>query len=302
MRAPVLVIAVVAVHVLAIGTVVCIQGCGTKRPATVEPPPTPVMPPRPEAGRAPVFKPSLQPPVAVEPAPSMTVPAESKMYTVSGGDSLSKIASRFGVSAREIADLNGIKDPNKIRVGQKIVLPDYAGSVPPVRQAKPKAAAPKPAAPPAPVAVVPEGGSLYVVQAGDSLSKISQKHGIKVGALREVNQLKGDKILVGQKLIIPGSKVLALEAPMPVPAPESAEPEMAAPAPVAMPAPAPAPAAPKVPAQDQPLDYTVQPGDTLESIAKLFLVRQEDLLKLNSISDPASVKPGQRLKIPPTAL
>lgn len=302
MRAPVLVVAVVAVHVLAIGTVVCIQGCGTKRPAAVEPPPTPVMPPRPEAQTPPVLKPSLQPPVAVEPAPSMTVPAESKQYTVAPGDSLSKIASRFGVSAREIADLNGIKDANKIRVGQKIVLPDYAGSVPPLKEKKPKAAAPKPKAAPAPAAAIPEGGSLYVVQGGDSLSKIASKHGIKVGALREANSLTGDKILVGQKLVIPGSTPVAPEAPMPVPAPEAPEPELSAPAPVVMPAPAPAPAAPKVPAQDQPLDYTIQPGDTLESIAKLFLVRQEDLLKLNGISDPGSVKPGQRLKIPPTAL
>jgi murein DD-endopeptidase MepM/ murein hydrolase activator NlpD len=43
---------------------------------------------------------------------------------------LSKIASKVGVTAREIAELNGIKDPNKIKLGQKLVLPSYAQAVP----------------------------------------------------------------------------------------------------------------------------------------------------------------------------
>ncbi|MEL7450823.1 MAG: LysM peptidoglycan-binding domain-containing protein [Pseudomonadota bacterium] len=47
-------------------------------------------------------------------------------YTVRSGDSLSRIAMRnFGTAARwrEIADLNGIPDPSRIRVGQVLVLP-----------------------------------------------------------------------------------------------------------------------------------------------------------------------------------
>ena len=81
-------------------------------------------------------------------------------------------------------------------------------------------------------------------------------------------------------------------APAPVPAPAMAPPS-AAPA---------APADPKLASQEQPLDYTVQDGDSLDSIAKLFIVRREDLMKLNSITDPAGIKPGMKLKIPPTAL
>ncbi|MFH0953044.1 MAG: LysM peptidoglycan-binding domain-containing protein [Verrucomicrobiota bacterium] len=294
MRAPILVVAVVAVHIMAVSAVVCIQGCGTtKRAGKVEPPPTPVMPPKTETGTPTVLKPSIQPPVAVEPAPSMAVPAESRTYAVQNGDSLSKIASRFGVSSREIAELNGIKDANKIRVGQKIVLPEYAKPVPPGAAPVHKKKAAKPEA--APAAAVPEGGNAYVVQAGDNLSKIASRHGIKLGALREANQLKGDKIMVGQKLIIPTSRPLAPESLEGMPAAAAPKVEMAPP-------PMPAPAEPKVSSQDQPLDYTVQPGDSLESIAKLFLVRQDDLMKLNGISDAASVKPGQKLRIPPTAL
>ena len=48
-------------------------------------------------------------------------------YKVVGGDSLSKIAKKFYGDANKypmIAQANGIKDPNKIQVGQVIKLPN----------------------------------------------------------------------------------------------------------------------------------------------------------------------------------
>ena len=41
-------------------------------------------------------------------------------YTVVSGDTLSKIASVYGTTYQAIAKLNGIQDPNKIYVGQKL--------------------------------------------------------------------------------------------------------------------------------------------------------------------------------------
>ncbi|OQA27866.1 MAG: Muramidase-2 precursor [Verrucomicrobia bacterium ADurb.Bin345] len=322
MRTPVLIATVVLIHVLAIGSVLCIQGCGTRRAVgPVEPPPAPVMPPRQDTAVTPVPRPTFQPPVPVEPAPSMMVPTDGKSYTIQKGDSLSKIANRLGVSSRELAELNNIKDPNRIRVGQVLALPDYAKA--------PAAAAQKverPAAP-APRAVVPAGGSTYTVQPGDSLSKIAVKHGVRVSELREANKLSGDKILVNQKLVIPGASAApakpvatkpVVEAPKPA-APAPVAPPPPAPAPVAAPAPAPAPAVAPMPApvpvaaapaaqakpesQYAPLDYTVQDGDTLDTIASLFIVKVEDIATLNGISDPkAPLKVGQKLKIPPTEL
>ena len=78
MKTPVLVAVVVAVHAVAIGSVLFIQGCGTTKPAAVEPPPAPVMPPKQETQQAPEFKPVFHPPVTVEPAPAMAVPSEAK--------------------------------------------------------------------------------------------------------------------------------------------------------------------------------------------------------------------------------
>lgn len=46
------------------------------------------------------------------------------------------------------------------------------------------------------------------------------------------------------------------------------------------------------------LSYTVQEGDTVEAIAKLFVVRDRDIRVLNHIPDGASLRPGTVIKIP----
>ena len=52
-------------------------------------------------------------------------------YTVRAGDTLSEIAKAMGVSTSELASYNGIKDPNKINVGQVIKKPVAGTSTPP---------------------------------------------------------------------------------------------------------------------------------------------------------------------------
>lgn len=44
-------------------------------------------------------------------------------YTVQRGDTLSKIANKYGTTYQKIAAYNGIKNPNLIHVGQKIKIP-----------------------------------------------------------------------------------------------------------------------------------------------------------------------------------
>ena len=68
-RAPMLVAAIIALHGVAVGTFLFIQGCGTTshKTANVEPPPAPMMPPKNQpAGTAAAAQPALQPPVAIE--------------------------------------------------------------------------------------------------------------------------------------------------------------------------------------------------------------------------------------------
>jgi LysM repeat protein len=69
-------------------------------------------------------------PTEVEPTldpaePSTAPPASSapKTYKVRSGDTLSGIAGEFGTTWRVLAELNGIDDPARLRVGQVLDLP-----------------------------------------------------------------------------------------------------------------------------------------------------------------------------------
>ena len=75
-------------------------------------------------GVQPVAFPDLQPPVM--PSPLKTSVAAENIYVVKSGDSIPKIAAAHGVSTRALLELNQISYANKIRIGQKLVLPDYA--------------------------------------------------------------------------------------------------------------------------------------------------------------------------------
>lgn len=63
-----------------------------------------------------------------------------RVYTVQKGDTLYSIAFNYGLDYHELAELNGIKDPNLIRIGQQLSL--FAGNG--VAASAPAAAAPPP--------------------------------------------------------------------------------------------------------------------------------------------------------------
>ncbi len=62
-------------------------------------------------------------------APPAAPPAQDAAgsYTVQPGDTLGVIAQRFGVSLESLIAINGIADPNLLRVGQLLVIPGAAG-------------------------------------------------------------------------------------------------------------------------------------------------------------------------------
>lgn len=321
MRVSVVAGLIVAVHVAVIGSVVMTQGCvrtnqgagTTTELVPVEPAPVPVLPPSSTVVAPPEVKPVILPEIKppVEPPPMKTSVAAENVYVVKSGDMLSKIAVAHNVNQRELAELNQITDPNKIRVGQKLILPDHSKPSQSQPSAKPAAPA-KSAAKPAPAA-----DGEYVVKSGDALSKIAVAHGMKLKDLMAANNITdANKIYIGQKLKVSDKKTAAGKEPAPAgkpadkpaaaPAAEQAPPAIAplpAPVPEAAPAPVPAPA-PAVSSleQDAMLDYTVQEGDTAEGIARLFVVRKDDILRVNNIPAGSDVKPGQKIKIPPSSL
>ena len=68
-------------------------------------------------------KPEPAPDPKPTPAPAPEPSADYITYTVVKGDTLSKIASRYGTTYQELAKLNGILNPNVINVGQKLKIP-----------------------------------------------------------------------------------------------------------------------------------------------------------------------------------
>jgi LysM repeat protein len=71
--------------------------------------------------------------------PPGTTPRQTWEYTVVAGDTLSKLAQRFGVDVDDIAELNGIRNVNVIAIGQKLLIPG-----------RPPAGTPTPPPPPPP--------------------------------------------------------------------------------------------------------------------------------------------------------
>ncbi len=275
---------VVLAHCVVIGSVVLIQGCGTT--------PKPVEPQAPQVVMPPVVEPPAEkiepvevPPVKVTPP----VAPATKSYTVKSGDSLSMIAKRFNVSQRDIMKLNKISNANKIHVGQKLTLPGYVNLDAPVppRPKKAVSAVKKSTKAAAPVAAA---SGEYVVKSGDSLGKIAHSHGTTVAALKQANNLTSDSLQIGQKLVLSG-KAPAVEAP--------ALPAEGAPGVEALVAPAEGAPAEGTPApKSNEVLHVVEPNQDLNSIAMMYGVRVEDMMKLNNLATP-DVKVGQTLKIPP---
>ncbi|GAA5156970.1 hypothetical protein GCM10023321_34190 [Pseudonocardia eucalypti] len=98
-------------------------------------PPVPGAPPRPDTptttspgGPDAAQPPAAQPPTTQSPAaqppttaPESTVP-EVREHVVRGGETLAKIALRYDVPFEQIAADSGITNPNRVRVGQRLVI------------------------------------------------------------------------------------------------------------------------------------------------------------------------------------
>lgn len=88
-------------------------------------PPVPGAPPRPDTPTttSPGSPPAVQPPAAQPPTtqPESTVP-EVRQHVVRGGETLAKIALRYDVPFEQIAADSGITNPNRVRVGQRLVI------------------------------------------------------------------------------------------------------------------------------------------------------------------------------------
>lgn len=102
-------------------------------------------------------------------------------------------------------------------------------------------------------------GTVYVVQAGDTLSEIAQRYGTTYQHLAAINGIADPNIIhVGDRVVIDGV----------------------------------------VPAQSSDEEYyTIQPGDTLSGIAERYGTSYQYLAYINGISDPNKIYAGDTIRV-----
>ena len=139
--------------------------------------------------------------------------------------------------------------------------------------------------------------TIYVVQSGDYLAKISKKFNVTIASIKRLNpSIKKDIVRVGQKLKLPGKVDVGVQsAPVAATASKATSSKTAS---------SKAAAAPKAVSKKSFASYTgatkeyvVKNGDTLGSIAYGNGINIRQLKELNGLSSD-SLKIGQKLKVP----
>lgn len=139
--------------------------------------------------------------LAPAPAPIPAASTSSSEYVVVLGDYPAKIAKDHGISVSALMKANPGLDPRKLHAKQKLIIPAAAPSTP-----SGAVTAPSTPAPVGGTTAASPGATVLEVKAGDTLTRIARQHGVTVKAIRSANNLKTDRIHVGQKLKIPSGK------------------------------------------------------------------------------------------------
>lgn len=207
--------------------------------------------------------------------PTPTPTATPITYQILPGDTLERIAQQYGTTVDLLAQQNNIANVHQIDVGQILVIPT---AIPPTATATLVPTA-------APTTILTtDAYTIYVVQAGDSLSQIAVDHNTTVAAISQLNGITNPRtIFVGQRLRIPS----AVGTPV---SPPNGQPQATA-TPTVHLTPTPLPTS-------VPVTHTVQPGDTLFGIATRYGVSIVELAQFNGIVNYDQLSVGQVLTIP----
>ncbi len=171
--------------------------------------------------------------------PSLWAPYRE--YQVKAGDTLSHIAQRFQLPLMLIKKANGLNN-DFLRVGQILRLP-----------------------PTGEIAHATEHKTLATINhrvvSGDTLSEIAEQYQVSIRSIKQLNNLNGNNIQVGQTLQIQASKLKAQSQ------------------------------------SQRKLLYRVRRGDSLYLIAEKFNLRIADITRWNKLDPNRYLQPGQQLKL-----
>jgi membrane-bound lytic murein transglycosylase D len=110
-------------------------------------------------------------------------------YRIQRGDTLWDISRRFGVSVRTLQTANGLSSRSRIKVGQKLYIPDATGQASRASKAQARK--------------VQAQLVRYKVRRGDNLIKIARRFAVSVNSIRKWNKMgRRSRIYAGQHLKI----------------------------------------------------------------------------------------------------
>jgi LysM repeat protein len=167
------------------------------------PPVQPVVTPQGQVA-PPISSNAIMMPPPTQPTPVIAeTPSAFKEYAVAKNDSFYTIAKAHGVSITAIAKANPNVDSRKLKIGQVLQVPAPA-SAPATSPETPGMGSLAPAE---------TATTLYTVMPNDNLTRVARLHGTTVAAIKKANNLKTDRLVIGQKLKLPAGKT-----PEPAPA------------------------------------------------------------------------------------
>jgi len=183
----------------------------------------------------------------------------TKYHTVVRGETLAGIAARSGTTVGAITQRNNIPNPNRIYVGQRLVIPGAS----PISRAS--------ASLPASSSSVSAYCAHHIVW-GDTLSKIAAQYGTSIQWLMSANGLSSSRIMAGSTLKVPCSGRQA----------STSTPRVSK----------------SVSKGVSGTSYRVRPGDTLSGIALLYHTTVRAIMAANGLKSPHHIYAGQVLHIP----
>lgn len=191
-----------------------------------------------------------------------TIVENTCFYVVQKGDNLTSIAQKHNVSVAELTQWNNLTS-SAIQLGASLQIVEK------MEQTQEQVAVVTP-----PVVLK---NIAYVVQKGDNLGNVAKKFGATIADLKEWNKLSTNSISIGSKLIVAVNEPAINTSLASINSFKKAD--------------------SFAKTSTKQIDYLVQKGDTLYSIAKKYPgVTIADLKKWNDISGEG-LKPGMKLKI-----
>lgn len=193
-------------------------------------------------------------------------------YTIVAGDSLSRIASKHGITLASLLTANDLQISSLILPGQRLSIPGGGSSPTSTNQSTNQSTTVSNSG-----AGASAGTATYKVQSGDSLSGIASKHDVRLADLLSVNSLQMTSVIhPGRLLKLPAGATVAEPTPEPAAAPSAAASG----------------------STTSSSTHTVVAGNSLSGIAAMYGVTLASLLDVNDMEIDALILPGQKLRLP----